>query len=87
MFRKCFGRQQRGFGRRFEQNTQGEMMNNEVLENREVGRGMGQGQGQRKGLGRRNGNGFGRGQGQGFGRGNGMRLRRRDGSCMRDGAN
>jgi len=72
----------RGFGRRFEQNTQGEMMNNE---NREFGRGMGQGQ--RKGLGRRNGNGFGRGQGKGMGQGNGMRLRRRDGSCMRDGAN
>jgi len=78
MFGRGFGRYQNRFGRRFEQNTQGEMMNNEVLE-KEVARGMGQGQGQRKGLGRRNGNGF--------GRGNGMRLRRRDGSCMRDGAN
>ena len=74
MFGRGFGRYQNRFGRRFEQNTQGEIMNNE---NREFGRGMGQGQ--RKGLGRRNGNGF--------GRGNGMRLRRRDGSCMRDGAN
>ena len=72
-----FGRRN-GFCRRFEENLEGEIMNNE---NRKFGRGMGQG----RGFGRRNGNALRRGQG--MGQGNGMRLRRRDGSCMRDGAN
>ena len=66
-----------GFCRRFE--YEGEIMNNE---NREFGREI-----QGRGFGRRNGKGLGKSQGQGFGRGQRMRLRRRDGSCMRDGAN